>query len=121
MTATPGISARAASLVLAALGATLSVPIQARAADEAILAPLRGLAGASEAVEDGGAEATRHGLTKKQVLADIEAQLRDGGVRDEDGTRESRSNAARNKGPGMAPGLQLQARDLMPAATLSSV
>jgi hypothetical protein len=80
MTATPGISARTASLVLAALGATLFLPTRARAADEEALAPLRGLAGASVAVEDIGVEATRRGLTKKQVLADIEAQLRDGGV-----------------------------------------
>ncbi len=80
MTATPSISARAASLVLAALGATLSVPTQARAADEAVLAPLRGLVGTSVAVEDNGADATRRGLSKKQVLADIEAQLRNGGV-----------------------------------------
>lgn len=79
MTATPGISVRAASLILAALGTTLFLPAQARAVDEAVLAPLRGLAGVSAAVEDIGAEATREGLTKKQVLADIEAQL-DGGV-----------------------------------------
>jgi hypothetical protein len=81
MTVTLRMSAVGAATALVVAGVALCAPVSAHAADEAVLAPLRGLIGARAAVEDIGTDAPRRGLAKEQVLADLETHLRDGGVR----------------------------------------